>query len=174
MTWTEEQDELLKTHHTAGLSASQSAGLLGCTRNAVIGKWARMKLPPRRPVAPPQPRPRPYAHGASILPRNKSAQRKRSHETRQAEQRFSPESVISTDDIPRQQRRTLLDLGERHCRWPCGDPGTPDFFFCGGIRKDAGKPIGNGGLPYCDTHCQAAYVPAPRRRTPYVYRGPQI
>ena len=34
--------------------------------------------------------------------------------------------------IPIGQRRTLLELTEETCRWPIGDPGQADFFFCGG------------------------------------------
>lgn len=36
------------------------------------------------------------------------------------------------------------------CCWPLGDPGTPGFHFCGA------PPL--VGKPYCETHCQIAYV----------------
>ena len=35
-------------------------------------------------------------------------------------------------EIPLEQRKTLLQLTEKTCRWPVGDPGGTDFFFCGG------------------------------------------
>src|SRR6185437_12661155 len=34
--------------------------------------------------------------------------------------------------IPIGQRRTIMELTESTCRWPVGDPGGGDFFFCGG------------------------------------------
>ena len=42
------------------------------------------------------------------------------------------------------------------CRWPMGDPTTPEFRFCGG------KAI--TGLPYCPHHSRIAYQPAAERR----------
>jgi len=42
------------------------------------------------------------------------------------------------------------------CRWPIGDPGEPEFHFCG--RKSFGS------LPYCDHHARMAYQPAQARR----------
>ncbi len=49
----------------------------------------------------------------------------------------------------------LLDLTERMCRWPIGDPRQPGFYFCG---KQA-MP----GLPYCAEHAAKAYQ-TPQRR----------
>ena len=43
-----------------------------------------------------------------------------------------PEPELVDNIIPIGQRRTLLELTEETCRWPIGDPGRPDFFFCGG------------------------------------------
>jgi GcrA cell cycle regulator len=58
--------------------------------------------------------------------------------------------------IPIGQRRTLLELTEDTCRWPIGDPGQPDFFFCGGPAVT--------GLPYCAYHSRVAYQPPNLRR----------
>lgn len=44
---------------------------------------------------------------------------------------------------------SILDLNERVCRWPHGDPRDDDFHFCG-------KPS-VPGLPYCAEHCAVAY-----------------
>jgi GcrA cell cycle regulator len=52
-------------------------------------------------------------------------------------------------DIPAAQRRSFLDLTSRTCRWPVGDPGACDFFFCGA------PPL--VGKPYCAEHCARAY-----------------
>jgi GcrA cell cycle regulator len=46
--------------------------------------------------------------------------------------------------IPRGQRRTIMQLNERTCRWPVGDPTEPGFFFCGGVTEH--------GWAYCPMH----------------------
>jgi GcrA cell cycle regulator len=48
-------------------------------------------------------------------------------------------------------RKDLMGLASGDCRWPCGDPGTPDFFFCGAPQAT--------GKPYCSAHCRIAYQP---------------
>src|SRR5262249_34140964 len=52
-------------------------------------------------------------------------------------------------DIPKEQRVSLLELSEDTCRWPVGDPGHPDFFYCGAVPLE--------GRPYCSAHCARAY-----------------
>jgi DNA-binding transcriptional regulator YdaS (Cro superfamily) len=43
------------------------------------------------------------------------------------------------------------------CRWPCGDPGHPDFRFCG-------RPVAK--RPYCEQHRAMAYVASLKSRSP--------
>ena len=53
----------------------------------------------------------------------------------------------------------IIDLGSLRpgmCSWPEGDPGEPDFRFCG-IPAIIGKP-------YCEKHCIIAYVPSKRKQ----------
>jgi GcrA cell cycle regulator len=68
--------------------------------------------------------------------------------------------VVAYDNVvPMSQRKTLLELTEDTCHWPVGDPGSPDFFFCGGKSLQS--------LPYCAHHSRVAYQPATdRRRSP--------
>jgi GcrA cell cycle regulator len=72
------------------------------------------------------------------------------------EMEAEPEPELIENIIPIGQRRTLLELTADTCRWPIGDPASPDFFFCGG------KPL--TGLPYCSYHSRVAYQPATERR----------
>jgi GcrA cell cycle regulator len=51
-------------------------------------------------------------------------------------------------EIPRSQRRSLMELTDDTCRWPVGDPSTVDFFFCGA------QPLPD--KPYCAAHCARA------------------
>ncbi len=79
------------------------------------------------------------------------------------EYELEPEPELIENIIPLGQRCSLLELGEDKCRWPIGDPGAPEFFFCGG------KPI--EGLPYCGYHSRVAYqAPADRRRDRRIMR----
>ena len=53
----------------------------------------------------------------------------------------------------------VIRLGELRtgmCSWPLGEPGTPDFQFCG-------RPA-VPGKPYCDEHCSVAYVSSKDRK----------
>lgn len=58
--------------------------------------------------------------------------------------------------IPVEQRLSLLQLNEHTCKWPIGDPLTPDFYFCG-QHSDEGKP-------YCDFHSRRAYHQMDKRK----------
>jgi GcrA cell cycle regulator len=51
---------------------------------------------------------------------------------------------------------TTLTLSSSTCKWPIGDPAKADFHYCGQLPQS--------GRPYCDTHDQMSYQPAPRRR----------
>lgn len=54
------------------------------------------------------------------------------------------------------RRLDLLQLTERTCKWPIGDPATDDFFFCG-LACAPGKP-------YCEEHVAVAFQPMSSRR----------
>jgi hypothetical protein len=54
--------------------------------------------------------------------------------------------------------KTLLDLEANDCRWPIGEPRSPDFHFCGQPHA--------GGRPYCEHHWNMAFQPARPRQRP--------
>ena len=135
-TWTDDRVELLKKLWGDGLSASQIAAELGgITRNAVIGKVHRLGLSgrakapsssvprQRKPRAPAQMfRPaRPMVRGNTALAASPAY-----------DYDPEPEPEPIENIIPIGQRCTLLELDHEKCHWPIGDPGQPDFFFCGG------------------------------------------
>ena len=153
--WSNERIELLIRLWGEGLSASLIAARLGdVTRNSVIGKVHRLGLSGRatkstskgrraektapqpqpktrtripccavdgalalKPVAKPEPAPRPLL---TVVAR--------------------PEEEPATPGV------TILELKEHMCRWPEGDPKTPDFRFCGRSRVD--------DRPYCARHAR--------------------
>jgi GcrA cell cycle regulator len=52
---------------------------------------------------------------------------------------------------------SLMELTERTCKWPIGDPATDTFWFCG-HESEPGKP-------YCKTHISIAFQPISHRRS---------
>lgn len=159
--WTDERVEVLARLWSDGLSASQIAAQLGgVTRNAVIGKVHRLGLSGRNKTAAAQPqRPRKPARPAGPVPASPQPASVNgagvSHvvvaREPAAEQDFLEEVVI-----PLSERVTIMELRESMCRWPLGDPTTPEFRFCG----QRATP----GVPYCTHHARVAYQPATDRR----------
>ncbi|MGF1457021.1 MAG: GcrA family cell cycle regulator [Alphaproteobacteria bacterium] len=140
MAWTDERVDLLKKLWADGLSASQIARQLGdVTRNAVIGKVHRLGLSGRgsptrserpRAVTVPKPQVKPVF--------------------------LKPVPVEKPVVLENGEFATNTTLKENMCKWPIGDPATPNFRFCGHQAKD--------GTPYCDAHARVAYQPMERRR----------
>jgi GcrA cell cycle regulator len=165
MTWTDERVETLKKLWADGLSASQIATELGgITRNAVIGKVHRLGLSGRAKSpssAAPRPRkPRPHSH---MLRPSRPSFRGNTALAQAFEVEVEAEPEVIDNVIPLGQRRTLLELTEETCRWPIGDPSSPEFFFCGGQAI--------AGLPYCTHHSRVAYQPANVRRDRRPFRN---
>jgi GcrA cell cycle regulator len=158
MSWTDERVELLKKLWTDGLSASQIAAELGgITRNAVIGKVHRLGLSGRAKspssTAPRQRKARSHSH---VMRVPRPAMRGNTALAHAYEYDVEPEPELIDNVIPIGQRRTLLELTEETCHWPIGDPGSTEFFFCGGASIS--------GLPYCAYHSRVAYQPPSMRR----------
>lgn len=167
MSWTDERVELLRKLWMDGLSASQIAGELsnGITRNAVIGKVHRLGLSGRvkcaapaaaarpRPAAPrPHRAPPPRPSMTTTATRGATALAIQTENFVAAPMQRPVEEVV----IPISERVTIMELREAMCRWPLGDPSTPEFRYCGG-RTDI-------GATYCGSHARLAYQPAQDRR----------
>lgn len=153
--WTEERVAELKRMKAAGLSCSQIASCLGgLSRNAVIGKLHRLGLHgERRPSKPRSAEPRkPRAPRTPHI--NQTYKRRAIHIVTagngatllyEADQ-FDMNTRLSPEDIPVEQRKSLMELGSNDCRFPYGDVGENDFFFCGGESVP--------GHSYCAMHCR--------------------
>lgn len=154
MSWTDERVELLKKLWSDGLSASQIAAELGgITRNAVIGKVHRLGLSGRaKSPSSSTPRPRKARSSGHMIRVQRPQVRGNTALAYDYEVEPEPELL----EIPQEQRKTLLQLNERTCRWPVGDPSSNDFFFCGGEAAE--------DQPYCSSHCRMAFQPANDRR----------
>ncbi len=163
MSWTDERVEQLKKMWLDGLSASQIANELanGITRNAVIGKVHRLGLSGRvksPAAAPARPRARSQGEDGNGAP---AAPVARGNLAIAVEARPSPapapRPVAEEVVVPISERVGIMDLRESMCRWPLGDPATPDFRYCG-----AKMQVGVG--PYCTYHARIAYQPTLERR----------
>ena len=179
MSWTDERVEVLKRMWSEGQSASIIAKALGgVTRNAVIGKVHRLGLSNRatstsskssaksktsskaKPTIQTGPS-RTATKGESVritppavrkiipagqpLPPQPSANE------------ISPEALAKVSEVEKTAKKiSLMELTEKTCKWPVGDPATDDFWFCG-LSVQTGKP-------YCEAHVSVAFQPMSSRR----------
>ncbi|KEC56174.1 GcrA family cell cycle regulator [Bartonella koehlerae] len=173
MGWTCERVELLKKFWSEGLSASQIAAQLGgVSRNAVIGKVHRLKLSGRGKTT----------QGGGRIQKtlvdvsSSSVRMRRTPSTVLSTNAASCSvgttalkmDVVVEDakevDLPKKsnvvvpisRQLNLLQLSENTCRWPVGDPLSPDFHFCG---ADSGE-----NSPYCAFHAKIAFQPISEKR----------
>ena len=70
---------------------------------------------------------------------------------------ISPEALAKVNEVEKTAKRiSLMELTEKTCKWPVGDPATDDFWFCG-LAVQQGKP-------YCEAHVGVAFQPMSSRR----------
>ncbi len=167
MSWTDERVELLRKLWSDGLSASQIAAQIGSvTRNAVIGKVHRLGLSGRAKTMTTAPRinrtphkARPQGNSmprAGMAPMSFGATALKTEAQPDVERAVEPAPAIPFPVPESQSRITLMQLTERTCRWPVGDPSTAEFRFCGANSE--------AGVPYCTYHCAIAYQPVSDRK----------
>ena len=180
MSWTDERVELLKKMWSEGQSASQIAKELGgVTRNAVIGKVHRLGLSNRagatpapapekkaaraEPSQPAEPKPaaKPAAREkvveVTVQPRKPIVPAGQPLPPQPSANEISPETLANVREVEKTAKRiSLMELTERTCKWPIGDPATEDFWFCG-LAVQQGKP-------YCEAHVSVAFQPMSSRR----------
>ncbi len=132
-----------------GHSASIIGGMLGRTRNAVIGKVHRLGLPVRL---------------GTLSGVRKKAGRKgynpgafRKSRAKPPELRVARVKPVRPQEVPPPEARmvSLLELTPHDCKWPIGDPVLPDFGFCGAKQF--------ASFPYCQHHVAMAYIPVKSR-----------
>lgn len=70
---------------------------------------------------------------------------------------IDPKALAKVSEIEKKAKKlSLMELTERTCKWPVGDPATEDFWFCG-------LPV-QSGKPYCEAHVGVAFQPMSSRR----------
>ena len=180
MSWTDDRVEILTKMWAEGNSASQIAKELGgVTRNAVIGKVHRLGLSNRATTSTTN---KTESKTKSALKGNlKAKQKVRKVETTEPKpdnvtslrrqiipagqplppqpsaNEISPEALARVSEIEKKAKKlSLLELTEKTCKWPVGDPATEDFWFCGLATQS--------GNPYCEAHVGVAFQPMNSRR----------
>lgn len=153
--WTPERTEHLKTRWADGATAARIAVELGggTTRNAVIGKIARLKLT-RHPMQNRKRRPAKAKgqKGQKGQPKVNAiinavrARRKAPTPPPMEPEPFDPETDMGNDVG---HLIGIMDLTPHTCRYPSGDPLLPTFGYCG-QHTDKG--------PYCPAHTRRAYI----------------
>src|SRR5215218_1967360 len=137
LTWTKERIELLTKLWTEGLSASQIAAELGedVSRNAVLGKAHRLGLAQGERKGGSTPRARNPTRRLEPAPAVETSPEDDPEPARMlpAQPTATPADMHFQRDVlvPRAEGLTIMDLREAMCRWPLGDPTTPEFRFCG-------------------------------------------
>ena len=147
MDWTDQVIARLRALWDEGHSTAEIGERLGCSKNAVIGKAHRLELPPRQsPIIRAAGAPAPKRYVAPPVP-----------------QRVAPPPPAAIRPPPEPARpvvQVIVSPPRRAhalpCCWPVGEPGTPDFHFCGAEALP--------GRPYCEPHCGVAYVKVRDRR----------
>ena len=151
--WLPDEDEQLRELASEGVQFTRIGAILGRTRKAVS---ARAKL-----------------IGVRNLSKTIGARKKRERKiANTATSTWSRRAVVARaiargdlepceatelpSELANRPTVSLHDLQSHHCRWPIGEPASPNFGFCGEtIRDDA--------VPYCTRHCRIAYVPINKR-----------
>ncbi len=171
MSWTDERINTLKKMWKEGKSAAEIAKTLGkgVTRNAVIGKAHRMGLSGR-----PSPIKKPVAPKKEAAPKVTKAVAPKAAAPAKKVAAPAAKAIVPTREVEELRKLesaavqigggvALIDLTERMCKWPIGDPKDADFSFCGrGIRV---------GTPYCPEHAAMAYQTSSRSRGTAIGRG---
>ena len=165
--WDEFHVKVLRDETAKGRSARTIASILTqkfgirVTRNAVIGKWSRMGLSVRTGLG-----------DNGFLKQFKGSKKKKPKQAAKPDAPASPvfkavPFLVRADLPPALARKRFIDLADDDCKWPVGDPLKPGFGFCALPRFP--------GRPYCETCCQRAYTPVPKRardRDPVPTREP--
>jgi GcrA cell cycle regulator len=148
--WTPEKVETLRVQWAEGRSARSMADLLGCTKNAVLGKARRISLP---------------MHPDSCHNPDRPRKPKKFYPPKPRSGHFVPRSIkyirLPAPIAPDTLNIAFLDLEPHHCRYPV----TRDHphLFCGVVK--------DGDSSYCAFH-HALCHEKPRARIDRVANAP--
>jgi GcrA cell cycle regulator len=170
MVWTQERINLLVRLWVSGKSASAVAKEIGnITRNAVIGKIHRLGIANRaekkiidvkkqKNITQASTRKKIIENISKYLrPAQEYIKINPTKKTRSPRSSGGNFFIASHLDKESHKKISLLELKEKSCRWPSGDPKTREFSFCGAECAE--------NMPYCDYHAKIAYSHFPKKET---------
>ena len=149
--------------HRLGLS-NRGPGTGEETKEAPAPKAKAAAKPAPEPAAE-KAEPAPEPEEAAPVPAPVTVARRQPPAIRDATQPRAPGAPTPEEEAARAtlaeiekiaKRIDLLELTERTCKWPIGDPTDDDFAFCG-LSAVPGKP-------YCEYHVAVAFQPMSSRR----------
>lgn len=149
--WTDDLVATLKKMHADGESVSQIAATVGMTPGAVSGKLFRLGLCTPHDEQWGKGKAKRIKSRAQRMDTSNSGRMKREAAAAYLRAQFSCVEIV---DLPPGQSAVavkFLQLNDRTCRWPLGDPRQPDFVYCGAVPFE--------DRPYCERHTRIAYVP---------------
>lgn len=161
--WTPAATDLTTLLWADGKSASEISRVLWdrlgfyASRNAVIGKVHRLRLPARARRDGPKTTKAWSRKGArkaaAVLAAASVAGRRAKPPARVTRPAKLPKPKAIPPEAPTPMNLTLMDLTSRTCKWPVNDPprGEP-FLFCGAVKEP-------GIEPYCPYHARLATGP---------------
>jgi GcrA cell cycle regulator len=164
--WSEEARVAAKELFDSGMAATEAAAEFSqrfrpITRNVMCGIWFRMGLSrhdPRAKLAR-------ATRESSALRRKSQADSDRGltqriqklaratpahrQDDRSSDLVSLPEAIAvhCPESTPGKCGCDIFGLTNKTCRWPVGEPATPEFFFCGIAEANL-----KAGVPYCPQH----------------------
>ncbi|MFY0623815.1 MAG: GcrA cell cycle regulator [Pelagimonas sp.] len=142
----------------AGSNASAATEAKAAPKPKAEAKPKPVPKPAPAPKAEPAPKPVPAASAPVPMPARKQIiPAGQPLPPQPSANEISPEALARVSEVEKKAKKlTLMDLTERTCKWPVGDPATDDFWFCG-------LPV-QQGKPYCEAHVGVAFQPMSSRR----------
>lgn len=153
--WTNQDEAKLKQLWADGHSASQIAQMMGMglTKNSIIGKANRLKLPARTTTMSKSQKSAAARASVDII-RAKRPKGCKGQPKPQAIAALLVDKDIPLEPMPLSEEEmgndvtpligNVLGLNPYTCKWPIGDPLLPGFGFCGRHSDE--------GSPYCAQH----------------------
>ncbi|WP_375281256.1 GcrA family cell cycle regulator [Pseudooctadecabacter sp.] len=142
---------------TAKTAAPKAEPKAKAAPKAAPKKGAPKKAPepeveePRTVSASPPPQPKVSAARRAIIPAGQPLP------PQPSANEISPEALAKVNEVEKTAKKiSLMELTEKTCKWPVGDPATEQFWFCG-------LPV-QQGKPYCEAHVGVAFQPMSSRR----------
>lgn len=149
MDWNDDSIARIKALWAEGHSTAEIGRRMGVTKNAVVGKAHRLNLPAR-------PSPIRRIPGEKRVT-SRPAVRRVIGPTLPALQSMARQPLAKAPVVLRPVPVQPRPAGRvSSCCWPLGEPGTPEFHFCGDPTVPA--------KPYCEEHVAVAYVKVRDRR----------